>query len=133
MIKEIHYAEFIEEVPSSRAAIASREPLVSHRVMIDSSGREVLDNTPVSIPVPVMPAPSSMLELVHQLYREMHNQEYETFADAEDFDVPDELGIEMRNTPYEQDFDHIESVAQPAGAPEKSPTVDNGGSELVQE
>lgn len=120
MIREFRYSEFIEEKPVVRD-------------WIDEHGREVLDKTPVSIPIMPVSAPGSMLELMHRLYREMNNPEFETFEDAEDFDVPDELGIEMRTTPYEQDFDHIEPVAQPAGAPEKSSAVDNGSGEPVQE
>lgn len=120
MIREVRYSEFIEERPAVRN-------------WIDEHGREILDETPISISIMPAPAPASMLELMHRLYSEMNNPELETFQDAEDFDIPDELGIEMRNTPYEQDFDHIEPVAQPAGAPEKSPAVDNGGGEPVQE
>lgn len=108
MIKEVLYSQFIEEKPAVRD-------------WIDEHGREVLDKTPISIPLNVAPAPSSLLQLIHQLYRDQHNTEFESFADADDFDVPDELGIEMSNTPYEQDFDHVEAPAEPAPQPSAVP------------
>lgn len=110
MIKEIRYSEFIEERPI-------------HREWIDDHGREVLSSKPVSIPLQVAPPASSMAELIHQLYRSMkaQNEEVESFEDANDFDVPDELGLEMRNTPYEQDFDHVEVPAEPAPQPSPVP------------
>lgn len=100
----IKYATFIEE-----------KPVV--RTMIDEYGREVLDKTPVSIPIQSAPAPSSLLQLMHQLYMSMSDQGVETLEEANDFDIPDEIGIEMMDTPYEQDFDHIENVPEPASQP----------------
>lgn len=108
MIREVKYADFIEEKPVIRD-------------WIDEHGREVLDKTPVAIPLRMPQAPQSMMQLIHQLYRDMDPKNVETFEDAEDFDVPDELGIEMMDTPYEQDFDHIKSRPAPAESPSAVP------------
>lgn len=107
MIKEVLFSPFIEEV--------------STREWIDSQGREVLDKTPVAIPLHHSVPPVSMIELIHQLYRDMNNSEKETFEDADDFDVPDELGIEMENTPYETFFDRFNSPSTPPAEPSLVP------------
>lgn len=104
MIKEIVYSKFIEEFPVSR-------------VRIDDQGREVLSNKPVSIPIDLTPPPSSLIQLIHELYRQQaENNEVETFEEANDFDIPDELGIEMEDTPYEKDFELL--AGNPAPTPE---------------
>lgn len=105
MIREIVYSDFIEEKPVVRD-------------WIDEHGREVLSSKPVSIPIQLPPSPSSLIELMHRLYKNMNDSEVETFEDADDFDVPDELGIEMRNTPYEVDFDH---AGKDTASPEEPP------------
>lgn len=111
MISEVIYPEFIEEKPVVRQ-------------WIDEKGKEVLSDKPVSIPLPVTPSPASMTQLIQQLYMQMSSgkDDFESPEDADDFDVSDELGIEMRNTPYEQDFDHLaEAPAVSAGSVEPSP------------
>lgn len=114
MIREIRYSKFIEERPR-KDELPVEESVVT---LINSRGEEVLDDTPVSIPIYQAVAPSSILDLVHSLYRSMkENDEYETFADADDFVVEDELGIEMETTPYEQNFDHIASDTASSAEP----------------
>lgn len=113
----IKYAEFIEEVPVVRT-------------MIDERGREVLDKTPRKIIIPELRAPSSVAELMHALIKQMKEQDadVETFEDADDFNIPDELGIEMMDTPYEMDFDHLvedSGVAQPSGGTSEPDKPDN--------
>lgn len=117
----IVYSHFIEEKPVARNGRPSQK--LSVRTMVDERGREVLDSTPVQIPVNFPKAAPSLIDLMHQLYASMKDEGVETFEDAENFDIPDETGIEMMDTPYEQDFDHSESAPVPAGAPQESPAV----------
>lgn len=84
---------------------------------IDSRGREVVDTTPVAIPIKDIVPPSSMMDLIHQLYRSMADTEKETFEDADDLDIDDDDGIEMMRTPYEMDFDHVGESPAPAEKP----------------
>lgn len=114
MIKEVFYSPFVEEVV--------------RRDWIDDQGREVLDKTPVAIPLQQSAPPVSMIQLIHQLYRDMNNAEKETFEDADDFDIPDELGIEMEKTPYETYFDRFAEdnpvPAEPSNVPDQSEKVE---------
>lgn len=118
----IKYAQFIEE-----------RPIV--RTMIDERGREVLDKTPRKVIIPELRAPSTVMELVHSLYRQMKEQEagVETFEDANNFDIPDELGIEMMDTPYEQDFDHLGETPGAVPASNESTPVPSPTPEPLQE
>lgn len=117
MIKEAFYSPFTEEKPA--------------RTWIDERGREVLDKTPVAIPLNFGPPPSSILQLIQQLYRDMDPNNHETFADADDFDVSDELGIEMESTPYEQDFDRLAVPAEPAPKPDAVPAEPDKPQEIA--
>lgn len=121
MIKEFRYSDFIEEVPMQRD-------------WIDDKGREVLSPVPREVPIPALSAPaapSSMMELMHRLYQEMAaNSQVESPEDADDFDIPDELGIEMWSTPYEKDFDHLSGSA---AAPAVPPAVPAADPEVVQD
>lgn len=101
MIKEFR---FVEEHPILRDEI-------------DAYGREVVDPTPVAIPIRDIVPPSSMMELIHQLYRSMADSEKETFEDADDLEIDDDDGIEMMRTPYEVHFDHVGESAAPAEMP----------------
>lgn len=106
----IKYAHFVEERPVQRT-------------WINEHGQEVLDQTPRQVNFPQLKAPSSVMDLVHQLYRRMKedNEDVETFEDANNFDIPDEFGIEMEDTPYEMDFDHLAehstAVEEPSDVP----------------
>lgn len=76
---------------------------------LDEFGREVLDQTPVAITVPfTRPEPlhlriRRMVEMYHQEMKDSH--EYETFEDADDFDVEDGVpSWEDFPSAYEQNF-----------------------------
>lgn len=128
----IVYSHFIEEKPLSRSGKPTMA--MQNRVMIDEHGREVLDKTPVEIPVNLGTPPSSLMDFIHALYKQRSEQEeMESFEDSNNFDIPDETGIEMMDTPYEMDFDHIE---QNSGAPQPSsgtPEPDKPDNPPVQE
>ena len=85
---------------------------------LDEFGREVLDQTPVAIPVPFTrpePIHLRLRRMVEQYHREMKDaNEYETFEDADDFDVEDGTpSYEDRPSEYEQDFmPHEERLRQ---------------------
>lgn len=74
---------------------------------LDPEGREVLDTTPIAPPVGFTPQPS-MFDYVRELVRserlrqEVEAQGFETFEEADDFDVDDDFDP---STPYENDFD----------------------------
>lgn len=85
---------------------------------LDDMGREVLDQTPVAIPVPFTrpePIHLRLRRMVEQYHQEMRDAaEYETFEDADDFDVDDGVpSYEDRPSEYEQDFmPHAEKLRQ---------------------
>lgn len=92
MIKEFR---FIEE-----------KPVIIDK--IDSHGREVVDRTPIKFELP--DKRFSMLDYIEALYRarQAEDAETETLEEANDFDCPDEYGLEDMKTPYELDYDHWE-------------------------
>lgn len=76
---------------------------------LDDLGREVLDQTPVAIPVPFTrpePLHLRLRRIVEQYHREMADaNDYETFEDADDFDVDDGVpSYEDRPSDYELNF-----------------------------
>lgn len=128
----IKYSHFIEEKPVARNGLP--KVTLTSRMMIDERGREVLDKTPVQAPVNLGAPPSSLLDFIHELYRQQReNEEVESFEDANNFDIPDEIGIEMMDTPYEQDFDHLGETAGAVPAPNESAPVPSPTPEPVQE
>lgn len=93
---------------------------------LDEHGREVLDQTPRAISVPFTrpePIHIRLRRLVEQYHREMlEKDEYESFADADDFDVADGApSYEDSPSEYEADFmPHVKST--PAEPPAGTPT-----------
>lgn len=77
-------------------------------VQLDLLGHEVPDPTPLALPVGFK-TPESLTEQIQRLVRGAISQEAaergeETFEEADDFDVDDELDF---RTPYEMDFDPV--------------------------
>lgn len=76
---------------------------------LDEHGREWLDQTPVEISIPFTrpePIHLRLRRIVEQYHQEMKDaNEYETFDDADDFEVGDNVpSYEDKPTEYEQDF-----------------------------
>ena len=76
---------------------------------LDAQGREVLDQTPISFPLAfTRPEPLHLRirRMVEQYHAEMRDAaEYETFEDADDFDVDDGVpSYEDAPSSYEVDF-----------------------------
>jgi len=74
--------------------------------MLDAKGHEIMDPTPVSLPAGFK-RPETLAEQVQRLVRnqvsqEAHKAGAETFEEAEDFDIEDEIDP---STPYEAEFD----------------------------
>lgn len=92
MIKEFR---FIEE-----------KPVIIDK--IDTHGREVVDRTPVKFELP--DKRFSMLDYIEALYRarQAEDAETETLEEANDFDCPEEYGLEDMKTPYEMAYDNYE-------------------------
>lgn len=104
---------------------------------LDEHGREWLDQTPIECPVPYNrpePIHLRLRRIVEQYHREMQDaEEYETFEDADDFDVNDGApSYEDKPTEYEQDFmPHSERIKQmfpdkPAPKEQPSPAAPDG-------
>lgn len=102
---------------------------------LDKQGREWLDETPVSIPIPFTrpePIHLRLRRIVEQYHQEMRDaEEYESFDDADDFDVGDGApSYEDKPSEYEQDFmPHAERIKQmfpeqPAPKPQAAPAGD---------
>lgn len=107
---------------------------------LDEFGREVLDDTPIAFPVGFQrPEPLHMRirRMVEQYHREMQEKdEYETFADADDFDVEDGIpSWEDSPSAYEVDFmpsDKLASKSEqgpPAQTQEDPPPAESSAPE----
>lgn len=75
--------------------------------MYNANGEEVLDQTPVNVPIK-WKAPLPLNERIKQMVRQeasqwAQQQGNETFEDADDFNVPDDPPDP--STPWEEDFD----------------------------
>lgn len=85
--------------------------------MLDERGREVLDSTPVAIPVGFK-RPESLAETIRRLVRSQvssYASEHglESFEEANDFDVDGDVPIK---TPYEEDVDNVEGIGDVDGS-----------------
>lgn len=94
----------------------------------DKEGRELPDPTPVAPPVGYVKQ-KSMTEIIREQVRSHHLQAaaeaqgLETFEEAEDFDIGDDLDP---STPYEAVFDPPpQPAAPPAGPPAAAPAATN--------
>lgn len=85
---------------------------------LDKNGREWLDQTPIECPVPFTrpePIHLRLRRIVEQYHQEMKDaSEYESFDDADDFEVGDGApSYEDNPSEYEQDFmPHAERIKQ---------------------
>lgn len=76
---------------------------------LDENGHEILDATPIAIPLG-MKRPESIQEMVARLVRQerfraaLGKDDYESFEEADDFDVDDDYDP---TTPFEQHFDPL--------------------------
>lgn len=81
---------------------------------LDKNGHEIVDPKPMALPVGFK-RPETLAEQVARLVRSQHLADavaaagYETFEEADDFDIPDDP-IDP-STPYEHDFDHAAIAA----------------------
>ena len=99
---------------------------------LDELGREIFDQTPMAIPVgfsrpePIHIRLRRMVERYHQDMKD--SQEYESFDEADDFDVGDGApSFEDAPTEYEANFMPHESPVQTITESEKSPSDAGGG------
>ena len=102
---------------------------------LDEFGREVLDQTPIALTVPfTRPEPlhlriRRMVERYHQDMKD--SSEYETFEDADDFDIEDGVpSWEDSPSAYEQNFMPNSSLFPPSPVPSKQ---EQGSPAPVQE
>lgn len=87
--------------------------------------REAVDPTPMEIPVAMQKSRSMddrMAAIInHSRLMQLHEQGYETFEEADDFDIPDDP-VDM-STPWETDFDVAMSQSVDGGVTQK-PQID---------
>lgn len=106
---EEHIVEYVQEF--------TREPSARKENLFDGSRREIVSAIPVAPPVGYVEQPS-LVERIRSMVRSEHlryaatEAGYETFEDAEDFEVGDDF---EPHTPYEAVFDP--PVQPPAGQP----------------
>lgn len=102
---------------------------------LDEHGREILDQTPIAFPVGFArqePLHMRIRRMVEQYHAEMRDAaDYETFEDADDFDVDDGVpSYEDAPSAYEADFMPRQLLASkreqgtPAPAQEDPPKAD---------
>lgn len=82
---------------------------------IDENGREVLDDTPVALPVSFKRPPTlqeQMRAMIKQMSIEASQEGAETLEEADDFDIGDDYDP---TSPYEVHFDHLSDDSQTFG------------------
>lgn len=106
---EEHIVEYVQDF--------AREPSARAQNLFDGSRREIVSAIPVAPPVGYVEQPS-LVERIRSMVRSEHlryaatEAGYETFEDAEDFEIGDDF---EPHTPYEAVFDP--PVQPPAGQP----------------
>ena len=93
---------------------------------IDEFGREIFSGEQVALPIHFTRKKS-----IHEQLREMilamkhvEREGYETFEDADDFDV-DDFHEDFQDLPsYEADFDHLPEVETPEVEPKTEPKTE---------
>lgn len=109
---EEHIVEYVQDF--------TREPSARAQNLFDGSRREIVSAIPVAPPVGYVEQPS-LVERIRSMVRSEHlryaatEAGYETFEDAEDFEVGDDF---EPHTPYEAVFD------PPAQPPTAQPAVE---------
>lgn len=99
---------------------------------LDEFGREVFSGEHIALPIHFV-RQKSIHEQIREMILAMKNTEregFETFEDADDFDV-DESGDDLSYLPsYEQDFDHLPDVShtEPKETPKEEPVKDESES-----
>ena len=107
---------------------------------LDEKGHEVLDQTPLAIPVGFGP-PETLAEQIRRILRteqfraSIEAEGHESFEEADDFDVGDDFDPK---SPYEEDFEPAVSATQvsPEEAPKAPPAreaTSNGEPQLLDE
>lgn len=99
---------------------------------LNEKGAEVFDQTPVAFPFKFERPLPLHLRIRQQILQAMaqmqHAPDVETPEEADDFNVPDDP--EMWNSPYEQDFDHINAdlhMLSAASKEEDAPAASSDG------
>ena len=95
----------------------SKEPKFAEatgRSILNKEGAEILDPTPVEIPIG-FERPESIQSMIRrlvldpQLREELQNQGAETFDEADDFDIADD---DVPQSPHEENFDPMHLLAR---------------------
>lgn len=99
---------------------------------LDEKGYEVPDPVPMEPPVGYDRQPS-LVERIRAMVRSEHlameaeKQGFDTFDDADDFDVDDDTFDP--DTPYEAEFEPLQNVRERAKAAQQAPPAEQSGPE----
>lgn len=85
--------------------------------VLDSRGAEILDSTPISLPIKFNRPEPLHLRIRRMVIAELNaartSDEYETFEEADDFEVGDGVAsFESSPTEYEKGFDNIPAIVR---------------------
>lgn len=103
-----------------------------HCASLTDRGHEILDETPVQLPVNFRRPEPLHVRIQRMILEEIakNHEGFESFKDAEDFDVEEDGEIEDMSSPYEQDFDHIsESLKQEVAAEQAAKAAESAPEE----
>lgn len=117
----------------------------AHHSMLDDNGREIPDPTPMEMTAG-MTRPVSLQEQIQRLVktelsRQAVAQNYESFAEANDFEIQDVFDVEEPITKYQQMEEEflevpessVEGEAKPAAGINEADSVDPPASDPVEE
>lgn len=94
--------------------------------VLDSRGAEILDTTPISLPIKFSRPEPLHLRIRRMVIAEMNalrtSDDFESFEEADDFEVGDDVpSFESNPTEYEQGFDNIPDIVRQM---DKTPPVE---------
>lgn len=97
--------------------------------VLDSRGAEILDTTPISLPIKFTRPEPLHLRIRRMVIAELNaartSDEYESFEEADDFEVGDDVpSFESKPTEYEQGFDNIPLIARQVSETSSSETAE---------
>lgn len=101
------------------------------RAVLDENGHEVLDNSPVAIPLRFTRVQSEFERVAHLVRLQMSvladDQGYETFDEANDFDVGDDLEFGQGYEELDNEETFYAHRSDPTGRPPDAPPISPGG------
>lgn len=107
--------------------------ILAPRTRLNDHGHEMLDTKPVAVPVN-LPRGESMDERITRIIQHsmaVRKAGYETFEEADNFDIPDDP-LDP-HTPYEKDFDMAAVAGVDAGVVKSPPPINRKAADILDE